>query len=203
MGFGALGGFEAVATFAGECRSRDAARSIRQSVWLAAPIITAMFVGGTACVLVFSRPEEIDLVSPLAQIVSRGTAGTVIGAGLGAAVLAILMITRLAQAVLQFNLVTRLPMVAGWDGALPAWFSRIHPRHRTPTGAIYFTGVLTVVILLVGGAGVGSQETYQILGNSAGIMYALAYLVMFAIPLVAPGEKPAWGVRWRPCRGSA
>ena len=38
MGFGAMGGFDTVAIFAGECR-RDVATTIRRSVWIATPII--------------------------------------------------------------------------------------------------------------------------------------------------------------------
>src|SRR5262249_50542114 len=62
VGFGALGGFDTVAVFAGECR---AARSIRRSVWIAAPVIAAIFIGGTASVLIFVRPNEVDLISPI------------------------------------------------------------------------------------------------------------------------------------------
>ncbi len=195
MAFGALSGFESVAVFAGEYRTRDAARSISQSVWLAAPLVTAMFVAGTAFVLVFSRPEEIDLVSPIAQIISRGTEGWSFGRVLAPAILIVLIAGRVAQNALQFNVATRLPMVAGWDRLLPEWFSRLHPRHKTPVGAILFSGALTLIVLLMANAGVASQEAYQLLNNGCGIMYGLTYLVMFAIPLWAPGEKPAWSVR--------
>src|SRR5271167_161609 len=43
--------------------------------------------------------------------------------------------------------------------------------------------------------GAGSQEAYQLLNNGSGICYALTYLVMFSIPLVAKGEKPSRLVR--------
>src|SRR5262245_4213546 len=45
LGFGALGGFEYVAIFAGECR--NPARTIGRSVIIAAPVIVLMFVIGT------------------------------------------------------------------------------------------------------------------------------------------------------------
>jgi hypothetical protein len=72
MGFGALGGFDTVAVFAGECRGQDAAAVIRRSVWIATPIIAAAFVLGTACVLVFVKPGDIDLISPITQVLNRG-----------------------------------------------------------------------------------------------------------------------------------
>ena len=164
-------------------------------MWLAAPFVTVMFVAGTAFVLVFTRPEEVELVSPIGQIVSRGSQGLRLGAMLAPMILLVLVVGRIAQTSLIFNATTRLPMVAGWDHLLPEWFSRLHPKYKTPVGAICFSGVLTVAALLVANAGVASQEAFQILNNAAGIMYALACLTMFAIPLVASGEKPPWGVR--------
>src|SRR4051812_11780791 len=72
MGFGAMGGFDTVAIFAGECRDRNVAASIRRSVWIATPLIAGAFVLGTACVLVFVKPDDIDLISPITQVLNRG-----------------------------------------------------------------------------------------------------------------------------------
>jgi hypothetical protein len=58
-----------------------------------------------------------------------------------------------------------------------------------------FAGVVGVTFAILGNLGTGSQEAFQLLDNTGGIMYGLAYLTMFAIPLVARGEKPSWGVR--------
>ena len=195
MGFGALSGFDGVAVFAGEYRSASAARSIRQSIFLAAPLIASMFIAGTACVLIFSQPADIDLVSPIAQIISLGTQGWRIGAWLAPAILLALFVGRIAQASLVFNATTRLPMVAGWDRLLPDWFSRLHPRHKTPVGAILFIGTLTIFVLILGSAGVGSQEAIQLMSNSAVILYALTYILMFSIPLLGRGERAPWSVR--------
>jgi fermentation-respiration switch protein FrsA (DUF1100 family) len=50
-------------------------------------------------------------------------------------------------------------------------------------------------LTILGNVGVGAQESYQLLNNAGIICWALTYLAMFAIPLVARGEKPPWGVR--------
>ena len=78
---------------------------------------------------------------------------------------------------------TRLPMVAGWDNLLPAWFTRLHAKYRTPVNSILFVGAVTLVLALVGLIGVGKQEAFQLLWNASGLFYALTYLVMFAIPI--------------------
>ena len=53
----------------------------------------------------------------------------------------------------------------------------------------------SLIFAVLANVGVGSQESYQLLNNGSGICYALTYLVMFAIPLVARGEKPSLSVR--------
>ena len=50
-------------------------------------------------------------------------------------------------------------------------------------------------ILIKGGGVVGVTTAYQLLNNASGICYALTYLVMFSIPLLAKEEKPSGWVR--------
>jgi amino acid transporter len=80
---------------------------------------------------------------------------------------------------------TRLPMVAGWDNLLPAWFARLHERHRTPVNSILFVGLVTLAFSLASLVGVKEQEAFQLQDNAASTFYAMIYVVLFAIPLVA------------------
>ncbi len=194
MGFGALGGFEYVAIFAGE--SRNPARTISRSVIFAAPVIALMFIFGTSAVLAFVRPEDIDLLGPIPQVLSVGFGSFSFIARIISIVILMLLAIRLAQASVQFTGNTRLPMVAGWDYLLPAWFTKLHAKRRTPVNSIIVVGAMTLVISLAGIIGVGQQEAFQLLQNASGIFYALTYLVMFAIPLVglrgAASRPSAW-----------
>ncbi len=182
MGFGALGGFEYVAIHAGE--ARDPVRSIGRSVALAAPIIALMFILGTSSVLALLPQEEIDLIAPIPQILSVGFGGLGIFAGIASLTIFALASIRIAQASVQFGANTRLPMVAGWDNLLPAWFTRLHERYRTPVNSILFVGAVTFFMGIVGLIGVGKQEAFQLLWNASGVFYAMTYLVMFAIPVI-------------------
>jgi amino acid transporter len=74
--------------------------------------------------------------------------------------------------------------------------SRLHPRFKTPTGSIIAVGATTFILTVLVNSGVGAQEGFQILLNGAIIFWALTNMVMFAIPLFAPGEKPSLGVRF-------
>jgi amino acid transporter len=203
MGFGAFCGFDGSAIFAGEVRDPNAARTIRRSVWLSAPIIALFYILGTACVLVFTRPADIDLISPAMQVVSRG-AGMVSHARFVITTVAALTICNIvAAASIYYNAVIRLPMVAGWDHLLPGWFSRLHPRFRTPVGSIACIALVTYALTVAGNLGVGAQESFQLLNTAGIICWALTYLAMFAIPLVAYGEKPSWDVRLAAVSGFA
>jgi amino acid transporter len=189
MGFGALGGFEYVAIHAGECR--DPARAIARSVALAAPIIAAMFILGTSSVLALVPIDRIDLIAPIPQVLSLGFASLGPAAAVAPITILILLCIRVAQASVMFAGITRLPMVAGWDGLLPGWFTRLHDRYQTPVNSIVFVGAVTLGFSVAGLIGVGKQEAFQLLWNASAIFYALTYLGMFAIPLIGV-PSPWW-----------
>lgn len=194
MGFGALGGFEYVAIHAGECR--NPARTIARSVWFAAPIIAVMFILGTSSVLALVPIDRIDLIAPIPQVLSEGFGALGSAAAVAPITILVLLCIRTAQASVMFAGNTRLPMVAGWDGLLPSWFTRLDERYQTPANSIVFVGAVTLAFSIAGLIGVEKQEAFQLLWNASGIFYALTYLVMFAIPIagVRSLRPPAWVV---------
>lgn len=196
MGFGALGGFEYVAIHAGECR--NPVRTIGRSVAIAAPVIAIMFILGTGSVLSLVGPDKIDLIAPVPQVLSIGFGPLGLAAVVAPLAIMALLLIRLAQSSVMFAGNTRLPMVAGWDSLLPGWFTRLHSRYRTPVNSILFVGAATLVLGIVGLIGVGKQEAFQLLWNTSGVFYALAYVAMFAIPLFGlrgTGQRPPWWLR--------
>ena len=70
---------------------------------------------------------------------------------------------------------SRLPMVAGWDDLLPIWFSRLHPRYKTPINSIIFVGAITLVIAIASQIGAGIQEAFQLVDNAANVFYGIVY----------------------------
>jgi glutamate:GABA antiporter len=194
MGFGALGGFEYVAIHAGECR--NPVRTITRSVLVAAPIIVVMFILGTSSVLGLVPISQIDLIAPIPQVLTVGFQPLGAAAIVAPMIIVVLLMVRIAQASVMFTGNTRLPMVAGWDGLLPAWFTRLHAGYRTPVNSILFVGAMTFAFSLAGLVGVGKEEAFQLLWNASAIFYALTYLVMFALPLAGlrarPRRPPLW-----------
>jgi len=193
MGFGALGGFEYVAIHAGECRSP--VRTIAGSVAIAAPIIAVMFIFGTSSVLALVPPDRIDLIAPIPQVLSIGFSAVGLTIPIASLTILVLAVVRVAQASVMFTGNTRLPMVAGWDGILPPWFTRLHPRYQTPVNSIVFVGAITFAFSALGLVGVGKQEAFQLLWVASAVFYALTYLVMFALPMTglrAHPPAPLW-----------
>src|ERR1700704_5183194 len=183
LAIGALSGFEYIAILAGECRAP--ARNISRSVMISAPIIAVMFILGTGSVLAFVSPDKVDLIAPIPQVLSLAFSGF-------GWVSILISITIFGVAARQIALMsiyfagnTRLPMVAGWDNLLPAWFAKLHQRYRTPVNSILFVGLITLVFSLASLVGVKEQEAFQLQDNAASTFYALIYMVLFAIPLVA------------------
>ena len=181
MALGALSGFEYVAIMAGEARSP--ARTIGRSVLVAAPVIALMFILGTNSVIALVPADRIDLVSPIPQTLSVGFAGLGLARLIVPALILLLLLRQIGVVTMIFNGNSRLPLVAGWDKLLPEWFTRLHPRFRTPVNSILFVSAITIALTLAGQAGVGVQEAFQLLENAAGIFYALTYLALFAIPI--------------------
>jgi len=190
LALGALTGFEYIAILAGETRAP--ARNIGRSVIISAPIIALMFILGTSSVLAFVSPDKVDLISPIAQVLSIGFGSYGwVGKIVSLAILGV-VVRQIALMSIYFAGNTRLPLVAGWDHLLPAWFTRLHAQYKTPVNSILFVGAVTLALGLASLIGVNEQEAFQLLDNAGGVFYAATYVVLFLIPLI--GMK-AFGVR--------
>ncbi len=191
---GALSGLEYIAIFAGE--SRQPARNITRSVWIASPIICTMFILGTGSVVAFARPGAIDLIAPIPQTLRIALGNSGIGNLVAVVAILLLQLRLLGAASYLFSGVTRLPMAVGWDNLLPQWFTRLHPRWKTPVNSIFCTSALVLLLLLLASVGVHAQEAFQILSNASFTHYELMYMAMFAIPIVGAQalrkSLPAW-----------
>src|SRR5438874_10195385 len=181
LAVGALSGFEYVAILAGETRAP--ARDIGRSVLIASPVIALMFILGTSSVLAFIGNDQIDLIGPVPQTLRLGLRSFPI-AGVIASVGILLMTVRsISSTSVHLTGSSRLPMVAGWDRLLPGWFSRLHPRYKTPVNSIIFVGATTLMIAVTSQIGAGIQEAFQLVDNAANVFYGIVYLVLFAIPI--------------------
>ncbi|MFZ0690037.1 MAG: APC family permease [Acidobacteriaceae bacterium] len=202
MLFGALCGLEYIAILAGE--SRDPARSIGQSVIVSSPVICAMFILGTASIVALVPRARIDFIAPIPQVMRLTLGATGLGNVAAIAAIFLLQLRLLGATSYLFTGVTRLPMAAGWNHLVPEWFTRLHPRRRTPTNSIACVAALVFALVILASTGVHAQEAYQLLTNASLTHYEVAYLAMFAVPLFGAAalrrSLPRW-LKWTSVAG--
>jgi glutamate:GABA antiporter len=196
MTFGALCGFEYVAIFAGECRSPG--RNIARATMVAAPVIVLLYILGTSAMLAYVSPESVDVIAPMPQALKQGLHSYGFLSILVPVSILLLLMNYISTFSVQFSGNARLPMVAGWDHLLPPWFTRLHAKYRTPVNSILFAGGITLAASIAVLIGVSEQEAFELLQSWSFTFYALTYLVLFAIPLLArkdTGIRPALWLR--------
>lgn len=197
----ASSGLEYIAILAGETHSP--ARDIGRSVVIATPIVFAMFMLGTGSVLAFHQANPgvaINYVAPIPQTLRLAFPGSGGATLLARFSIFLLQIRILGASSYLFTGVTRLPMTAGWDHLAPRWFTRLHPRFKTPANSVYFTTAVVVAMLVFGSLGVRAAEAFDVLNNASTEFYVLAYIAMFAIGLLGPNhvrrQLPGWAIAW-------
>jgi glutamate:GABA antiporter len=194
LAVGALSGFEYVAILAGETRSP--ARDIGRSVVIASPVIALAFILGTSSVLAFIGDKPIDLIGPVPQTLHLGLQFFPIASAIASMAIILMTVRTIASTSVHVTGSSRLPMVAGWDRLLPSWFSRLHPRFKTPINSVIFVGMLTLTIAIASQIGAGIQEAFQLVDNASNVFYGIVYFTMFAIPILGASAirspAPIW-----------
>jgi amino acid transporter len=183
MTFGALCGLEYAAIFSGE--SRNPVRHFPRAILLSVPLIAILYIFGTSAILAFVSPDSVDLIGPIPQALQLAFAGIAAARFIVPIAILLLLTNYLSSFALNFAGNTRLPMVAGWDHLLPTWFTRLHPKYRTPVNSIMFLGAITLFTGLAALIGVRELEAFSMLQIWGFAFYGLAYLALFAIPFLA------------------
>ena len=173
------------------------ARSVTRSVFIAAPVIALMFVLGTSAVVAYVLNNDIDLIGPVAQVLrvgsplrhrhAAGDDGDSHDAGDAC---------RASECGIHRG-ETRLPMVAGWDHLLPAWFSRLHATSKTPVNSITLVGAASFGIASLSLVGVGQAEAFQLVFSASGIFSCAHVCRDVRHPVVRdarcrPEQPPMW-----------
>ena len=196
MAIAALSGFEASAIFSEECRKAE--NDVARSVLIAAPLIALMYILGTGAVLAYVAPANVDLAAAVPQ-----TMEAALGVKGWAGALTVLVsvgfsISYLASLVVYVGMVARLPMVAGWDGLLPPWWSDLHPRRRTPIKAIAVVTASMMILGVLSLWGAGNQEAVQVSTGAGFGSVCIEYMLLFGVILVGfrSGESRPRSALW-------
>ena len=135
--FWAFIGFDAISTTAEECE--DPQRDVPKGIFFALIICTTLYVLISFVLTGIVNHKELHVGDPLAYIFKERLPWL-------SGVIAFSAIFVIASVFLVFQLgQPRIWMSMSRDGLLPPAFSRIHPKHRTPSFSTIVTGLLVAI----------------------------------------------------------
>src|SRR6202008_569913 len=146
---------------------------------------------GTSSVLAFIGDKPIDLIGPVPQTLRLGLRFFPIASAIASMAIILMTVRTIASTSVHVTGSSRLPMVAGWDRLLPSWFSRLHPKFKTPINSVVFVGVLTLTIAIASQIGAGIQEAFQLVDNASNVFYGIVYAMLFAILIFGASSFPS------------
>ncbi len=176
----AFAGLELAPTLGGEIH--DPARTLRRGVLASGLAIVAMYILGTAAMLVALPHETISVTNGMPQAVQALVERLGI-AGLGfmpILIALLLLLGNLGGLSAWLSGSARLPFAAGVDRALPEAFGRLHPRWQTPYVSLLLMGGLATLFIVAGLAGSSVKSAYLLLTQATLILFFIPYLYIFA-----------------------
>ena len=183
-------GAEGIALMGGEIR--DPQRTIPRALALAAPMIVAVYVLGTAAVLLSVPAQHTSALYGVMDAISISATRLGLGWLIPLGVLCVVF-DRLGSVCLWLGTVARLPFVAGIDHYLPESFARLHPRYASPAVAIWTQAVLAVLFVLLGQAGTSVRGAYNVLVDMMVAASLLPFLPLFGAAIKLSGAPPVAG----------
>jgi amino acid transporter len=169
-------GLELAPIVSGEIRNPR--RDLPRAAVISGIISAAFYISMTAALLVVLQPDQISPMTGLAQ------AGTSAALTLGAPAIAIVLGALLGIALagqldtwIAGN--TRLPYAVGLDRYLPAAFSRLHPRWRTPYVSLLVQAIAATLFLLMAQLGESVRAAYQIMVDMTVIVTFVPFIYIF------------------------
>lgn len=176
----AFAGLELAPTLGGEIH--DPAATLRRGIFVSGVAIVAMYVLGTAALLVALPAETVSITNGIPQA-AAAIAARLDAPGLGpiAALIAVLLVVGNLGGVGAWLAGTaRIPFVAGVDAVLPPAFGRVHPRWQTPYVALLVQAGIATLFVAAGLVGSTVRDGYVALIDTTIVLYFIPYLYLFA-----------------------
>jgi amino acid transporter len=178
----AFSGYEAAATLREEVR--DPARTIPRGLLIAGGAALAIYVCGSAAILVALPAETLSERTTIADAIEL-MGGRLGVHGLGPPTSALVVLAAIALTASWVAASSRVPFAAAEDRALPPVLSRLHPRYHTPHVALLLQGAIASVVFLAilflsfGGGPTSVHDAYDILVNLTILICFIPYLYTF------------------------
>lgn len=101
----------------------------------------------------------------------------------GAAILLGAVLATVSSANASIMSASRISFAMGRDSLIWEWLNEVHARFRVPHRAIVVTGLLTVLVILLG--------DIELLAEAAGLLHLLLYGLMSLACIILRGARPA------------
>ncbi len=157
---------------------RDPRKTIPRALALAAPMIAAVYIVGTACILFAIPPERAAGVYGAIEAI-RAAAGRLDLAWLIPLGGACIVIDRIGSMCLWIGALARLPTSVGVDRYLPKRFTKLHPRFGTPAFAIWTQAVVIALLVILGQSGTSVRGAYNVLIEMMIVSSLAPFLFLF------------------------
>jgi glutamate:GABA antiporter len=157
----------------------DAAHAVRRATIIAGIAIAAIYMAGTAALLVALPANQISAISGIPEALEAvGQRAGVLH--IGALVAILLAVANVGGLSAWIAGVARLPFVMGLGHYLPESLGALHPKYRTPNVALWVQAALASLVLLLAVAGSAVREAYQLLVDLTAALDCLAWAYIFA-----------------------
>jgi len=132
-------GFDQISTSAEECRNPS--KDMPIGIFLSLLICTVLYISVTAILTGVVSYTKLDVASPVSHaliLLGLNAAGAVISVGAICGLTTVLIVLLFGQSRIFFSMAR--------DGLLPGFFSRVHPRFRTPYLSSLLVGIFVALI---------------------------------------------------------
>lgn len=188
--FGSLATFTTLATMAlayaglelgpimgGEIR--EPRNVMPRAILISAICIAAIYMAGTAALLVALPQEQIDIIGGIPQALAA--VGARLGfPAFGPLTAALIVLANLGGLGAVLSGTARLPFVVGIDRYLPAPLAALHPKYGTPWVALLVQATITSLVLLAALSGSTIHEAFVVLLDMTVILSLMPLLYIFA-----------------------
>jgi amino acid transporter len=167
---------------------REPRKTIPRALALAAPMIAAVYIVGTACILFAIPPERAAGVYGAIEAI-RAAAGRLDLAWLIPLGGACIVVDRIGSTCLWIGALARLPTSVGVDRYLPKRFTKLHPKYGTPAFAIWTQAILVALLVILGQSGTSVRGAYNVLIEMMIVSSLAPFLFLFGAAIkLSAGE---------------
>jgi glutamate:GABA antiporter len=158
---------------------KDAAHTVRRATLIAGIVIAAIYMAGTAALLVALPANQISAISGIPEALEAiGQRAGVLHAGAIAAVF--LAVANVGGLSAWIGGVARLPFVMGLGHYLPERLGAVHPKYGTPYVSLLAQAAISSLVLLMAVAGSAVKEAYLLLIDMTAALNCLVWAYIFA-----------------------